>query len=59
MEIISQAAQRQQYIDQAQSLNLQIPSTMPVKDVNYLYIEAWKKGVKTFITKEVLLFLKK
>jgi ribonucleoside-diphosphate reductase alpha chain len=20
---------------------------MPVKDVNYLYIEAWKKGVKT------------
>ncbi len=43
MEIISQAAQRQQYIDQAQSLNLQIPSTMPVKDVNYLYIEAWKK----------------
>jgi ribonucleoside-diphosphate reductase alpha chain len=47
MEIISQAAQRQQYIDQAQSLNLQIPSTMPVKDVNYLYIEAWKKGVKT------------
>lgn len=47
MEIISQAAQRQQYIDQAQSLNLQIPSTMPVKDVNYLLIEAWKKGVKT------------
>ena len=29
MEIVSQAAQRQQYIDQAQSLNLQIPSTMP------------------------------
>lgn len=47
MEIISQAAQRQQYIDQAQSLNLQIPSTMPVKDVNFLMIEAWKKGVKT------------
>ena len=47
MEIVSQAAQRQQYIDQAQSLNLQIPSTMPVKDVNYVMIEAWKKGVKT------------
>ena len=47
MEVISQAAQRQQYIDQAQSLNLNIPATMPVKDVNYLYIEAWKKGVKT------------
>ena len=47
MEIVSQAAQRQQYIDQAQSLNLQIPSSMPVKDVNYVMIEAWKKGVKT------------
>ncbi len=47
MEIISQAAQRQQYIDQAQSLNLSIPSTMAIKDVNFLYIEAWKKGVKT------------
>lgn len=47
MEIISQGAQRQQYIDQAQSLNLQIPSTMPVKDVNTIHIEAWKKGVKT------------
>jgi ribonucleoside-diphosphate reductase alpha chain len=47
MEIVSQAAQRQQYIDQAQSLNLQIPSTMPVKDVNFVMIEAWKKGVKT------------
>ena len=47
MEIVTQAAQRQQYIDQAQSLNLQIPSTMPVKDVNYVMIEAWKKGVKT------------
>ncbi len=47
MEIISHAAQRQQFIDQAQSLNLKIPSTMPVKDVNFLMIEAWKKGVKT------------
>ena len=47
MEIVTQAAQRQQYIDQAQSLNLQIPSSMPVKDVNFVMIEAWKKGVKT------------
>ncbi len=44
MEIISQAAQRQQYIDQAQSLNLQIPSTMPVKDVNYLTSKLGRKG---------------
>ena len=47
MEIVTQAAQRQQYIDQAQSLNLNIPSTMPVKDVNKVIIEAWKLGVKT------------
>lgn len=47
MEIITQAAQRQQYIDQAQSLNLNIPSSMPVKDVNKVMIEAWKMGVKT------------
>ena len=47
MEIVTQAAQRQQYIDQAQSLNLNIPSTMPIKDVNKVMIEAWKMGVKT------------
>lgn len=47
MEIITQAAQRQQFIDQAQSLNLNIPSSMPIKDVNSLMIEAWKMGVKT------------
>lgn len=47
MEIITQAAQRQQFIDQSQSLNLNIPATMPVKDVNKLMLEAWKSGVKT------------
>ena len=47
MEIISQAAQRQQYIDQSQSLNLNIPPTMPVRDVNKVIIEAWKLGVKS------------
>ena len=47
MEIISQAAQRQTYIDQTQSLNLNIPSVMPIKDVNKVMIEAWKLGVKS------------
>ena len=47
MEIITQAAQRQQYIDQAQSLNLNIPASLAIKDVNNLMIEAWKLGVKT------------
>lgn len=47
MEIVVQAAQRQQFIDQAQSLNLNIPAAMPVRDVNRIIIEAWKLGVKT------------
>lgn len=47
MEIVTQAAQRQQYIDQAQSLNLNIPASMAIKDVNKIIIEAWQAGVKT------------
>lgn len=46
-EIILQASIRQKYIDQAQSLNLNIPANLPVKEVNRLLIEAWKLGVKT------------
>ncbi|GAA0532665.1 ribonucleoside-diphosphate reductase subunit alpha [Halorubrum ejinorense] len=48
MAIINQAAQRQKYIDQAQSLNVSIdPSEVSVKEINQLYIEAWRKGVKS------------
>lgn len=47
LEIIQQAAIRQKYIDQSQSLNLNIPSNMPVKDVNKLLITAWELGIKT------------
>lgn len=47
LEIVQQAAIRQQYVDQSQSLNLNIPSNLPVKDVNKLMIEAWQLGVKT------------
>jgi ribonucleoside-diphosphate reductase alpha chain len=46
-EVIIQAAQRQSYIDQSQSLNLLIDPKVPVKDMNALYIEAWKLGVKS------------
>lgn len=46
-EIILQASIRQKYIDQAQSLNINIPSNLPIKEVNKLLIEAWKLGVKT------------
>lgn len=47
LEIIQQASIRQKYIDQAQSLNLNIPHNLAVRDVNQLLIEAWKLGVKT------------
>ncbi|MEM1393559.1 MAG: ribonucleotide-diphosphate reductase subunit alpha, partial [Cyanobacteria bacterium P01_H01_bin.150] len=47
LEIIQQASIRQKYIDQAQSLNLNIPHNLPIKEVNKLIIEAWKLGVKT------------
>jgi len=46
-EIVIQAAARQKFIDQSQSLNLMIhPKTSP-KDVNQLLIFAWEQGVKS------------
>ncbi len=47
LEIIQQASIRQKYIDQSQSLNLNIPANLPIKEVNKLLIEAWQLGVKT------------
>jgi ribonucleoside-diphosphate reductase alpha chain len=47
MNIIQQAAARGRYIDQGQSLNIMIHPDTPVKDINKLYVEAWKLGVKT------------
>lgn len=47
LEIIQQASIRQKYIDQSQSLNLNIPATLPIKEVNNLLIEAWRLGIKT------------
>lgn len=47
-EIVIQAAQRQKYIDQAQSLNLMVPPSANPKEVNKLLIEGWEMGVKTF-----------
>ena len=48
MSIINQAAQRQEHIDQGQSINVSIdPSEVSTKEINQLYIEAWKKGVKS------------
>lgn len=48
MAIINQAAQRQEHIDQAQSINISIdPSEVDTKEINQLYIKAWEKGIKS------------
>lgn len=45
-EIVIQASIRQKYIDQGQSLNINIPPALSIKEVNALIIEAWKLGIK-------------
>ena len=47
MEVIQQAADRQKFIDQGQSLNVMIADEVPLKDVNQLVIKAWELGIKT------------
>jgi len=47
MRVIEQAATRQNYIDQGQSLNLMVNPLTPVKDINNFYVQAWKLGIKT------------
>jgi len=46
-EIVLQAAQRQKYIDQSQSLNLMIDPSVSAKDINKLYLYAHEEGIKT------------
>lgn len=47
MDIIIQAAARQKFIDQSQSLNLMIHPSEKPKAINEMMIEAWRLGVKT------------
>ena len=47
MEVVQQAADRQKYIDQGQSLNVMISDEVPLKDINQLVIKAWELGIKT------------
>ncbi|MCF8715673.1 ribonucleoside-diphosphate reductase subunit alpha [Joostella atrarenae] len=47
MDIIYQAAARQPFIDQGQSLNIIIHPEMPVKEINNIHITAWKLGLKS------------
>lgn len=46
-EIITQAADRQRYIDQGQSINLMIPPAVSAKEVNELIKFAWEGGIKS------------
>jgi ribonucleoside-diphosphate reductase alpha chain len=45
--IVYQAANRQNHIDQGQSINIMVHPDMPIKEVNDIYITAWKLGVKS------------
>ncbi len=47
LSIIQQAAQRQKFIDQGQSINVMIHPDTPLKDINTLYIQAEELGLKS------------
>ena len=47
MELVKQAGVRQQYIDQAVSLNLAFPTEATPKFISQVHMEAYKQGVKT------------
>lgn len=46
-EIVIQAAARQKYVDQSQSLNLMIPPGTPPRQISELLIEAYRLGCKS------------
>lgn len=45
--VLDQAAIRQQFIDQSQSLNIMVNPKMSAKEINELYLFAWRNGIKT------------
>ena len=47
LELVRQAAIRQKYIDQTQSLNLSFDPNDSPKWINQVHMEAWKLGIKT------------
>lgn len=46
LAVVQQAAQRQKFIDQGQSLNLMVHPDTSTKDLNQLYIKAEELGIK-------------
>ena len=47
LALVQQAAARQRYIDQTQSLNLAFDPTDSPRWINQVHIESWKLGIKT------------
>src|SRR5690554_2042092 len=47
LDLVYQAANRQNHIDQGQSLNIIVHPEMPVKEINKIHITAWKLGLKS------------
>ena len=47
LSVIQQAAQRQKYIDQGQSINIMVHPATPAKDLNQLYLTAEELGLKS------------
>ena len=47
LDLVKQAGLRQQYIDQAVSLNLAFPLEASPKFINQVHMEAYKQGIKT------------
>ena len=47
LELVRQAGVRQQYIDQAVSLNLAFPKEATPKWINQVHMAAWEQGIKT------------
>ncbi len=47
LKLVEQAAARQKYIDQTQSLNLAFDPTDSPKFINLVHQQAWKLGIKT------------
>ena len=47
IDIIYQAANRQNHIDQGQSVNIIVHPDMPVKEINKIHITAWELGMKS------------
>ncbi len=47
LDIVYQAANRQNHIDQGQSVNIIVHPDMPTKDINKIHVTAWKLGLKS------------